>query len=145
MDVTCISDRTFRSFQGIELQTKNARTLLGPGKAKLSVMGKNQCNKESQSAFSVENVYVVRGLSQPLLGLPAIQTLGIINQNHVNVSSVNAKIAKNPSNEGDAKSESYYRRKYPAFFKGLGQTKWEYSISLNRDAKPFALSTPRKV
>ena len=64
----------------------------------------------------------MRGLSQPLLGLPAIQALGIINQNQVNVSSVNAKTAKNLSNVGDAdaKSESYYRRKYPWVFKGLG-------------------------
>ena len=86
-------------------------------------MGKIQCNIESQSAFSVENVYVVRGLSQSLLGLPAIQALGIISQSQVNVSSVNAKTAKNPSNVGDAdaKSESYYRSNYPSVFKGISQ------------------------
>jgi hypothetical protein len=34
--------------------------------------------KESQDTFSVQDIYVVKGLTKPLLGRPAIQALGII-------------------------------------------------------------------
>ena len=33
---------------------------------------------ESQDKFSVQDIYVVKGLTKPLLGRPAIQALGII-------------------------------------------------------------------
>jgi hypothetical protein len=44
---------------------------------------------ESQDTFSVQDIYVVKGLTKPLLGRPAIQALGIIISN-VNSSSVDA-------------------------------------------------------
>ena len=45
---------------------------------------------ESQDTFSVQDIYVVKGLTKPLLGRPAIQALGIIS--HVNLSSVDADL-----------------------------------------------------
>jgi hypothetical protein len=41
-----------------------------------------------QDKFSVQDIYVVKGLTKPLLGRPAIQALGIIS--NVNLSSVDA-------------------------------------------------------
>jgi hypothetical protein len=43
---------------------------------------------ESQDKFSVQDIYVVKGLTKPLLGRPAIRALGIIS--NVNLSSVDA-------------------------------------------------------
>jgi hypothetical protein len=80
------------------------------------------------------DIYVVKGLTKPLLGRPAIQALGIIS--NVNLSTVDADLVTK-------KTESYYRARYPNIFKGLGKTNWTYTIALYPDAKPFALSVPR--
>ena len=96
---------------------------------------------ESQDKFSVQDIYVVKGLTKPLLGRPANQALSIIS--NVNWSSVDADLVTK-------KTESYYRARYPNIFKGLGKTNWTYTIALYSDAlysdaKPFALSVPRRV
>jgi hypothetical protein len=91
---------------------------------------------ESQDKFSVQDIYVVKGLTKPLLGRPAIQALGIIS--NVNLSSVDADLVTQ-------KTESYYRARYPKFVKGLGKTNWTYTIASYPEAKPFALSVPSRV
>ncbi|CAC5366075.1 unnamed protein product [Mytilus coruscus] len=131
-DVTVISDSDLNGINSIELMKANKR-LSGPGNTNLNVVGKFQCMLETKDKFSVQDIYVVKGLSKPLLGRPAIQALGIIDK--VNVSSVNAS----------SEANNYYRGKYPKIFNGLGKTKWTYTIALGPDAKPFALSTPRRV
>jgi hypothetical protein len=85
---------------------------------------------------SVQDIYVVKGLTKPLLGRPAIQALGIIS--NVNLSSVDVDLVTE-------KNESYYRARYPKVFKGLGKPNWTYTIALYSDAKPFALSVPRRI
>ena len=89
-----------------------------------------------QDKFSVQDIYVVKGLTKPLLGRPAMQALGIISI--VNLSSVDADLVTQ-------KTESYYHARYPKVFKGLGKTNWTYTIALYSDAKPFALSVQRRV
>ncbi|CAC5408776.1 unnamed protein product [Mytilus coruscus] len=131
-DVTVISDSDLKGINNTELLKANKR-LSGPGNTNLNVVGKFQCMLETKDKFSVQDIYVVKGLSKPLLGRPAIQALGIIDK--VNVSSVNAS----------SEANNYYRGKYPKIFNGLGKTKWTYTIALGPDAKPFALSTPRRV
>ena len=131
-DVSVISDADFNGLTGIKL-VKSDRKLSGPGNSDLHVIGKFQCMLETQDKFSVQDIYVVKGLSKPLLGRPAIQALGIIER--VNVSSVNAT----------AKTKNYYRAKFPKIFSGLGRTNWTYKIVLDPNAKPYALSTPRRV
>lgn len=131
-DVTVISDSDLKGINNIELIKANKR-LSGPGNTNLDVVGKFQCMLETKDKFSVQDIYVVKGLSKPLLGRPAIQALGIIDK--VNVSSVNAS----------SEANNYYRGKYPKIFNGLGKTKWTYTIAVGPDAKPFALSTPRRV
>ncbi|CAC5421311.1 unnamed protein product [Mytilus coruscus] len=80
---------------------KANKRLSGPGNTNLNVVGKFKCMLETKDKFSVQDIYVVKGLSKPLLGRPAIQA--------------------------------------------LGKTKWTYTIALGLDAKPFSLSTPRRV
>ena len=88
-DVTVISDKDFKGIKGQTL-IKSDTKLSGPGNSKLNVLGKFQCMLESQDKFSVQDIYVVKGLTKPLLGRPAIQALGIIS--NVNLSSVDADL-----------------------------------------------------
>ena len=83
---------------------------------------------ETKRCYSVQDVYVVRGLSLALLGRPAIESLRIIGQ--VNLSSVHASDA--------------YKAKFPKLFKRLGKTDWEYTIKLESNAQPHSLSVPRR-
>ena len=62
------------------------------------------------------------------LGHPAIESLGLVSR----VNTVEDLKLRHMS-------------KYPYLFKGLGKTPGEYHIHLKDDAKPFALSTPRRV
>ena len=43
------------------------------------------------------------------------------------------------------RSEKDLRRQFPKLFSGLGKLQGEYRIELRSDAKPFALTTPRRV
>ena len=127
-DVTVISYKELERFPGVKLVNAK-KVLCGPGKSKLDVLGKFQCTMERKRCYSVQDVYVVRGLSLALLGRHAIESLRIIGQ--VNLSSVHASDA--------------YKTKFPKLFKGLGKTDWEYTIKLERNAQPHSLSVPRRV
>ncbi|CAC5392949.1 unnamed protein product [Mytilus coruscus] len=80
---------------------KANKRLSGPGNTNLNVVGKFQCMLETKDKFSVQDIYVVKGLSKPLLGRPAIQALGIIDK--VKVSSVNASSEANNYYRGGAR------------------------------------------
>lgn len=127
-DVTCISREQFDKLTGVKLQ-RNDKTLCGPSNSKLHVFGKFQCTLESNNKICVQDVYVVRGLTEALLGRPAIQELEILQQ--VNVSALSAS--------------ERYRKKFPKLFNGLGKTDWEYKISLDSQAKPYSITVPRRV
>ena len=73
---------------------------------------------------SEQIIYVVKQLHQNLLGLPAIQSLGIL----ARVDSVETTTLE--------QSE---------VFEGLGTFPETFIIQLSEDAKPFALFTPRNV
>ena len=90
-----------------------------------------QCAMESNKSFSVKDIYVVRGLSQALLGRPAIESLQIIQQ--VNISYVHATASE------------HYKEKFSKLFKGLGKTDWQYTIKLDSRARPYNLSVPCRV
>lgn len=76
-----------------------------------------------------ELIYFVKDLERPLLGRDAAEQLKLINR--VDIVS----------------SDDYKTRmasKHSQLFTGLGQVKDSYIIKL-KDAKPFAISVPRKV
>lgn len=73
-------------------------------------------------------VYVVEGLTQPLLGLPAIQAMGLVHR----VNEV-------------TQSDTDFKALYPAVFQGLGKLNEPHHIELEEGAIPHALSTPRRV
>ena len=84
---------------------------------------------ESQTQQPQESVYVVRGLTKSLLGRPAIEQLNLVSH----VAAVSELPTLEPTTE------------FPKLFTGLGKLEGEYTIQLDPGAKPFALSTPRRV
>jgi len=70
---------------------------------------------------------VIKGLSKPLLGHPAIEALAF-------VSMVEPIMMLN----------SVFN-KFPQLFQGLGKLKDNYCIKLHNDCQPYALTTPRRV
>ena len=77
-----------------------------------------------------EDIYVVKGLKEPLLGQPAIEKLNLL-----------ARI-----NEIQSQSyEEWIRAKYPQLFHGLGELEGENEIKLKPDTQPFAITTPRRI
>ena len=71
---------------------------------------------------------MVPGLHTPLLGRPAIESLGLITR----VASIDLKGDQIPL-------------QFPSLFKGLGKLKGEHTIRPREGAWPFALMTPRRV
>lgn len=124
-DVTVIPEYMFRKLQNVKL-VKTDKILFGPGQKQLHVLGKFKCELKLKSVKSNQDIYVVKGLKNSLLGRPAIQSLELLSKSNVeNVESLEYK--------------------YSALFHGLGKTNWEYTIKLKPGYIPFALSTPRRV
>ena len=69
-------------------------------------------------------------LERPLLGRDAAEKLKLVN-----------RVDTLTSNDYKTKMAN----KHPKLFTGLGQMKDSYTITLKEDAKPFAISVPRKV
>ena len=73
----------------------------------------------------IVKVFVIRELHRALIGLPAIEALELVHR----VSSVTSDIPA----------------KFPELFQGLGSLPGEYTIRLRDNAKPFTITTPRRV
>ena len=101
--------------------------LHGPAKHLLKVNGQF-IGKLSYKQFTTHSeVFVVDGLQQPLIGRPAIEALNLLSR--INIVSSSDKFVS----------------LYPDLFRGLGTFGAEYHIMLKQDARPFTLSTPRRV
>ena len=72
-------------------------------------------------------ISVVQGLSKPLLGRPAIEALAIVSM--VEPIMTLEKVAE----------------AFPQLFQGLGKLKDNYTIKLQNNCQPYALTTPRRV
>ena len=112
--------------EGAELQSPH-RTLRGPSQAPLPVTGQFEGHLTLSNVQTQQTVYVAENLLKPLLGRPAIEALGLL----VRVRAVQEH--QNPIEQ------------FPGLFRGLGKVKGDYSIKLQEGAKPFALTTPRRV
>ena len=73
-----------------------------------------------------QSVYVVENLHKPLLGRPAIEVLKLLTR----IGSVD---------------EQSSISRFQHLFEGLGRLKEPYMIKLMEGAKPYTLSTPRRV
>ena len=104
------------------------RTLRGPDTHKLPTTGQFTARLSKDEHKAEEEIYVVKGLHKPLLGRPAIDKLRLV----LRVSPI------------DHTNQSPME-KFPNLFKGLGKLQNDYKIQLKEGAKPYALTTPRRV
>jgi hypothetical protein len=78
----------FKKLKNIKL-VKADKILFGPGQKQLQVLGKFKCELKAKSAKSNQELYVVKGLRNSLLGRRAIQSLGLLLKSDVkNVDTV---------------------------------------------------------
>ena len=104
------------------------KVLTGPCKNQLSVCGSFGAKLNTGNKSADQVIDVVQGLRFPFLGRPAIEALNIVSVvQQVQIST----------------DELY--EKFPQVFDGLGKLDGEYHIDLKDDARPYAVTTPRRV
>ena len=91
-----------------------------------------QANLSYRRRKVTEPVYVVPDQTCPLLSRNACVALGLISCTDEGIGDVTTQHA-------DFKTE------FPSLFTGLGKVKTEVHITLQPDAKPFCIYTPRKI
>ena len=126
-EATAITEDTYKLLTNVVLQ-KPRKTLHGPAKQCLDVLGQFQATLCHQNTSSTQTLYVIRGLKTNLLGLPAITSLGLLYRMDAVVCNTDA-----------------VHTKYPMLFKGLGTLGDKYTIKIKDDATPYSLCTPRNV
>ena len=130
-EVTAISEDSLGKLEDISLQ-KPAKLLYSPTSQALDVIGQFFATLKSNERECKQLTFVVRGLKNNLLGLPAITALQLIdgiNTTHINTCDTASAIFA----------------KYPEFFNGLGNMGEPYVIKLEESAVPYSLFTPRNV
>ena len=77
-EVTTISDQLNKSVPShLILQPAN-RAILGPARQKLNALGQFQGTLTADSKSSEQTMYLIKGLTNYLLGLPAINALHLL-------------------------------------------------------------------
>ena len=127
-EVTVIPETIWKRIGQPELQPPD-RTLRGPDQQVIPTTGKFKGTFEKGVKQVEEEIYVVKDLSRPLLGRPSISSLRLVKR----VATVDGATTVSP------------KEQFPSLFQGLGQLEGEYVIELCENAKPFALTTPRRV
>lgn len=125
-EVTAITEQDCLKLRDIILQ-EPTRMLYGPTGQTLQAVGQFQATISSKGTSSLQTVYVVRGLRNNLLGLPAISALELANR----IGTFSEKLE--------------VQRKFPDLFHGLGILGDQYEIKLREGAQPYSLHAPRSV
>ena len=125
-EVTAISEEAYYSLKRVTLQ-QACKSLFGPTHNAIQVLGQFQGKLRVGDRTSTETVFVIRGLRNNLLGLPAIKSLQLV----CRVDTVC--------------SEQEIQQRFPKVFSGLGTLGEPYVIKLKADAKPYALITAKNV
>ena len=141
-DVTAIPEKTFRSIFSDSVLQPADRVLYGPGRTKLETCGQfttalhldSNRNGRANHRQSRQQIYVVKNLTQALLGRPAIEALHVISRANLNYV-----------NDAPRDKLAEYKEKFPKLFSGLGKIPGKYHIDLKPDAKPYAITTPRNL
>ena len=128
--MTVITEHTWRSIGQPQLDPSD-RTLRRPDSHIIPTLGKfvGTFNLRTRTRQVESEVYVAQGLSKSLLGRPTILDFDLIKR----IASI------------DRTHELSPRDDFPSLFCGLGKLEGEYTIELEDDARPFSLSTPRRV
>ena len=124
--VTCIPFDAYVDSMGTLL--KHSLPLFGASGHKLECMGYQQIDLTYKNVTVKQDVFFVKNLKTCLLGRPAIEALSLLRR----------------INEVDAR-ESKMQDKYPELFSGLGCMKNVYTLKLCDNARPYSVSTSRRV
>ena len=125
-DVTVIPDKYYSRAQDGPLQPVQ-RILTGAGHQPLEVQGQIVGLLQYNNLQTEQTIFVIKGLSKPLLGRPAIEALALVSMVEP-IMTLNSVV-----------------NKFPQLFQGLGKLKDNYCIKLHNDCQPYALTTPRRV
>ena len=129
-DITVVPVNTYTSLGNKMKLVPSSKVLVGPCRYTMDCVGKFSAHLKVDKAEIHEYVNVIKDLETPFLSRQAAEKLQLITR----VQSVE-------SNEYKASVMA----KYPELFTGLGKMEDEYTIKFTDDAKPFALTVPRKV
>ncbi|XP_031335291.1 uncharacterized protein K02A2.6-like [Photinus pyralis] len=129
-DVSVMPVTTYKSMFANHELTPADRLVAGPGGERLNVFGIFQARVSVRNVSVSESFYVVQGATRMLLGLNASENLGLVRR----LFEVKARAVSFDPHQS-----------YPDLFQGLGNVKHLYSIKINKDAVPFAISVPRRV
>ena len=115
-----------------ETLSKSDRELRA-GDVPLMTLGCAVMNLALAETVIKERVYVVRGASKPLLGVPAIRSLGLIHEipGSYSVKAVNQMPDNHSLRSG---TKEYIVKQYPTLFQGLGKLEVEDTIHLKEGA-----------
>uniref|UniRef100_A0A3B3HH25 Gypsy retrotransposon integrase-like protein 1 n=1 Tax=Oryzias latipes TaxID=8090 RepID=A0A3B3HH25_ORYLA len=127
-DVTAVSETLYKEGQFGKLE-KPTKVLRGPGGSRLQVQGMFTANLHKNNKNTKEDIYVVKGLSMPLLSGTAAIALQLVARVENIILDSTATV----------------KREFPRLFSGLGKMEGEYNIVLKPNAQPFSLSTPRRI
>ena len=124
-EVTVIHERVHKALGSPKL-LKSGRVLKGPGQHELQVQGMTRAVLRLSNRQTEQELYVVKDLQRPLLRQPGIDLEAL---SYCLKWGVPRRLLN---------------QRYK-LFKGLGKLSGEYWIKLREGAKPFTLSTPRRV
>ena len=126
-EVTVLSETAYRSLEKVKMQ-KPMTVLYGPVQQSLRVLGKFTAELSRKAISATQTIFVVRGLKNNLLGLPAITSLKLLQL-----------VEKMYTGRSDPLMQ------FPKVFSGLENLGEVYEIKLKEDAAPHALFTSRRV
>ena len=129
-DITVVPVNKYTSLGNKVKLVPSNKVLLDPCRYKMDCVGKFSAHLKVDKAEIHEDVYVIKDLETSLLSRQSAEQLQLITR----VQSVESKEYK-----------ASVTAKYPELFTELGKMEDEYTIKLTDDAKPFALTVPRKV
>ena len=112
----------------------SAQTLTGPGQTPIATLGYFEATIDRFGTSTQDKVFIIKGLREALLSRPAVESLGIL-QRPLELGETCAK----SSDISDLLAQ------YPKLTSGLGLMKTEYRIKVKDDAKPYAVTYPRRV
>ena len=123
-EVTVVSQNVLELLGPNRIRDTSKR-LCGPDQKPLPVAGEMMLTLKYKDRSTVQTVYVVKHLSQNLLGFPAIVELQLLTQ----VDEIGPDIME----------------QYLSLFTGLGTLEGDYKIQMKPDAQPSSIFTARNV
>ena len=121
-----ITEEAYRMLEKPKLQ-KPSQALYGPPSTALRTLGPFTSTLLVNNKASNETIFVVQGLKNNLLGLPALASLQLVHR--IQATSVGTTVPD----------------RFPKVFQGLANLGDPYKIKLREGANSYALYTPRNV